>query len=189
MSKFQDPANQNPAPKPSLGPWRLARPSAWAKKWFRDPWPVGRLSSALALIILFLFCHRSSGQSYSIDWHKISGGGGTSGGGSYSLNGTIGQPEAGTVLTGGAYSLAGGFWSLYSAPTPGMPSLHVFLSGTNTAVVWWPSPSAGWALQQNSSLAATNWVSAADAINDDGRTKSIVVQAPAARRFYRLANP
>ena len=37
------------------------------------------------------------------------GGGGTSTGGVYSVSGTIGQPDAG-LLTGGSYTLAGGFW-------------------------------------------------------------------------------
>jgi hypothetical protein len=50
-------------------------------------------------------------SSYSIDWYTIDGGGATaSTGGSYSLGGSIGQPEAGS-LSGGSYSLKGGFWS------------------------------------------------------------------------------
>jgi hypothetical protein len=40
-------------------------------------------------------------QSYSIDWHKISGVGGTSTGGVYSVTGTIGQHDAGGAMTGG----------------------------------------------------------------------------------------
>jgi hypothetical protein len=55
----------------------------------------------------------SSPQSgYSIDWYTIDGGGATpagSTGGSYSLGGAIGQPDAG-VLSGGSYTLNGGFW-------------------------------------------------------------------------------
>ena len=34
-------------------------------------------------------------QQYSIGWYKIAGGGGASSGGVYSVNGTIGQPDAG----------------------------------------------------------------------------------------------
>ena len=40
-------------------------------------------------------------QTYSIDWYKIAGGGGTSTGGTYAVSGTIGQPEAGGPLTNG----------------------------------------------------------------------------------------
>ena len=50
------------------------------------------------------------GEEYTIDWHTIDGGGDTrSTGGTYELNGTIGQPDAGE-MSGGSYSLAGGFW-------------------------------------------------------------------------------
>ncbi|HUC85210.1 MAG TPA: hypothetical protein VL970_08465, partial [Candidatus Acidoferrales bacterium] len=58
-------------------------------------------------------------QSYSIDWFKIAGGGGTSSNGQFSVSGTIGQPDAGGPLTGGSFSLAGGFWALYAVQTPG----------------------------------------------------------------------
>ena len=47
---------------------------------------------------------------YDLSWYTIDGGGATvSTGGSYSLGGTIGQPDAGT-LDGGSYQLNGGFW-------------------------------------------------------------------------------
>ena len=65
------------------------------------------------------------GQSYSIDWNKVAGGGGTSTGGPYSVSGTIGQHDAGGPMTGGNYALTGGFWALISvAQTPGAPTLH-----------------------------------------------------------------
>ena len=47
---------------------------------------------------------------YSLDWWTVDGGGATSSaGGSYSLGGTIGQPDAG-ASSGGGYTLSGGFW-------------------------------------------------------------------------------
>ena len=51
----------------------------------------------------------SAGGSYTLDWYTVDGGGGTSSSASYSLSGTIGQPDA-SVLSGGSYTLAGGFW-------------------------------------------------------------------------------
>jgi hypothetical protein len=49
-------------------------------------------------------------SGYSIDWYTIDGGGATfSTGGSYSLGGSIGQADAGS-LGGGSYTLNGGFW-------------------------------------------------------------------------------
>lgn len=53
-----------------------------------------------------------------IDWYTIDAGGDTSVGGSLELTGTVGQPDAGVVMTGGGFSLAGGFWA-GAAPGPG----------------------------------------------------------------------
>lgn len=51
-----------------------------------------------------------TGGPYDLSWSTIDGGGHTfSTGGDYSLGGTIGQPDPG-LLTGGAYTLGGGFW-------------------------------------------------------------------------------
>jgi hypothetical protein len=47
---------------------------------------------------------------YDLTWWTADGGGGNSAGNGYSLNGTIGQPDAGTIASGGGYTLAGGFW-------------------------------------------------------------------------------
>ncbi len=65
-------------------------------------------------------------QSYSINWYKVAGGGGASTGGVYSVSGTIGQHDAGQPMTGGTYSLTGGFWSLIAVvQTPGAPTLYI----------------------------------------------------------------
>jgi len=51
-----------------------------------------------------------TGGGYDLTWNSIDGGGATfSTGGMYSLGGTIGQADAGT-LSGGSYTLNGGFW-------------------------------------------------------------------------------
>lgn len=42
-------------------------------------------------------------------WHTVDGGGGASQGDTFTVRGTIGQPDAG-VLRGGSYTLSGGFW-------------------------------------------------------------------------------
>ncbi|USN98702.1 MAG: hypothetical protein H6810_11130 [Phycisphaeraceae bacterium] len=53
----------------------------------------------------------ASAQPYEIPWYTIDGGGGTSAGGTFQLAGTIGQPDAGPTMTGGGFSLTGGFWA------------------------------------------------------------------------------
>lgn len=128
-------------------------------------------------------------QSYAINWHTIDGGGGTSTGGVYAVSGTIGQPDAGGPMTGGSYSLSGGFWMLAAVQTPGAPLLTIFLTSTNTAVVWWASPSTGWNLQQNTNLITTNWIAPLESITDDGTKKFIIVNPPTGNQFYRLFKP
>lgn len=50
-------------------------------------------------------------DSYELSWHTFDGGGATfSAGGAYSLGGSIGQADAG-AMSGGSYSLIGGFWA------------------------------------------------------------------------------
>ncbi len=139
------------------------------------------------LIILHsTFCFQALGQ-YSIDWHKIAAGGGTSTGGTYQVTGTIGQPDAGSAMSGGQYSVTGGFWSLIAAvQTPGSPELTVTHSG-NSVIVSWPYPSAGFVLQQNNSLSTTNWTASGLTITTTGSTNSISITAPTGTLFFRLA--
>jgi hypothetical protein len=52
---------------------------------------------------------------FDLSWNTIDGGGGTSTGGSFSLSGTIGQPDAG-AMSGGNFTLVGGFWAAGGEP-------------------------------------------------------------------------
>jgi len=143
------------------------------------------ISGAMALAALVI---PIQAQSYSISWYKVSGGGGTSTGGVYSVSGTIGQPDAGGPLTGGNYSLTGGFWSLYAVQTPGAPLLSITLTN-NTGMVYWSSPATGYNLQVNTNLATTNWVIPPETVTDNGMIKYILVNPPTGNRFYRLQSP
>jgi hypothetical protein len=127
----------------------------------------------------------SQAQSYSIDWYKIAGGGGTSTNGQYAVTGTIGQPDAGGAMTGGNYSLTGGFWSLISvAQTPGAPTLLISHSGA-TVIVYWQNVSS-WSLQQNNNLALpANW-SASGGVTTSNGTNYLNVASPAGNLFFRL---
>jgi hypothetical protein len=92
-------------------------------------------------------------------------------------------------LTGGNFSLVAGFWSLLAVQTPGAPLLTVRLTSTNTAVVLWPSSSAGFRLQERNDLDTTNWTAALEAVFYNGTNKFIIVNPPAGNRFYRLFRP
>ena len=139
---------------------------------------------AAGLWLLFA-AGKANAQNYSIEWHKIAGGGGTSTGGVYSVSGTIGQPDAG-AMTGGNYSLTGGFWSLIAVQTPGAPLLTITPAGPNV-IISWPSPSSGFGLQENPDLNPANWSAIPATNSDNGTIKSIVILAGAGNRYYRLA--
>ena len=64
------------------------------------------MKTLLALFAFALFPIAALAQSYDLSWFTIDGGGNVSTGATYSVTGTIGQPDAGT-LSGGSYSLIG----------------------------------------------------------------------------------
>src|ERR1017187_5571633 len=132
----------------------------------------------LASVIVQLTAHA---QTYSIDWYKIAGGGGTSTGATYSVTGTIGQPDAGGAMTGGIYAVTGGFWSLYAVQTPGAPLLTITQIG-NQAIVSWPPSATGWTLQTNANLATPTWGNyLGNVVNNRATTSS-----PKGNLFFRL---
>jgi len=130
----------------------------------------------------------SFAQQYSIDWYKIAGGGGTSTSATYQVSGTIGQPEAGGAMSGGGYSVTGGFWSLISVvQTAGAPALTITHSGNNVTVSW-PYPSTGWTLQQNSNLTTASW-SPSGGISNDGTNNFITITGASGNLFFKLSHP
>ena len=145
--------------------------------------PLAVLSSLLGTLTV------ATAQNYSIDWFAIDGGAGTSTGGGYALSGTIGQPDANQQpMTGGNVSLTGGFWSLSAVPRPVGPPLTIQLTTTNTARVFWPWPSTGFVLQQNTGHNTPTWVAPPQSITDNGTIKFIIVPLTG-NRFYRLFKP
>ncbi len=138
-------------------------------------------------LLALLAASSVAAQNYSIDWYKVAGGGGTSTSAVYSISGTIGQHDAGGPLSGGGYTLVGGFWAIGALQPPGAPALSISRTPTNTVVVSWPSPSTGWSVQQNNSLATANWVTPGETVFDNGTLRFIVVNPPAGNRFYRLS--
>ena len=123
---------------------------------------------------------------YSIDWFTIAGGGGTSTGGVYSVSGTIGQPDAGK-MTGGNFSLNGGFWSIVAVQTPGGPMLFVQRVG-NSVRVYWPSNATDFVLDQSLTVTGT-WSQVNFPYATNASEISITVPAPSGNKFYRLRKP
>jgi hypothetical protein len=159
-----------------MRPAKSARGLAQSKTW--------RLLYFCFLLSVFTF--RGWGQSYSIDWFKTTGGGGTSTGATYQVTGTIGQPDAGVAMSGGSYSLTGGFWSLIAVvQTAGLPNLVITCSG-NSVIISWPD-TASCTLQQNANLALANgWVTSGYTIGTSNGTNSITITPPTGNLFFRL---
>ena len=134
------------------------------------------LGAALALLLSLV---SASAQNYEIDWFTTDGGGGISSDAQYILNGTIGQPDAGT-LSGGSYTLEGGFWPGLAMPSDGKaPMLLVQFSEGNVIISWSP-PSSGFTLEQIDDLSSPSW--------SDGPAGNPTPPIPAGTgtRFYRL---
>jgi hypothetical protein len=141
------------------------------------------------IILQSSFCLRAMGQQYSIDWHKIAGGGGTSTGGTYSIGGTIGQHDARSAMAGGSYSMTGGFWSIIAAVhTQGVPNLVIQYLGPNSVEVSWPDTGV-YTLQQNSDLITGTWTASSYSIATANGTNSVTITPPTGNLFFRLANP
>jgi hypothetical protein len=145
----------------------------------------GTLKIAAACLILAAMVASAQAQ-YSIDWYTIDGGGGTSTGGVYSVSGTIGQPDAG-AMSGGPYTLQGGFWGIYAAvQTPDSPLLTVQLTATNTIRIAWEHPSTGFNLEQNPVATGGTWSSVTNIPTQVGTQWQIIITPPTGNRFYRL---
>ena len=133
--------------------------------------------------LLSSFCFSAFAQ-YSIDWHTIDGGGGTSTGGVYAVSGTIGQPDAGTTpMTNGQYSVTGGFWVLpVAVQTTNAPTLTIAKGTPGFAnISWTPATGTNWVLQERLSLTVGAWTN-----SPSGSTNPIIVPATMPVKFYRL---
>src|SRR5256885_8929585 len=92
------------------------------------------MKQLLAVLLLGLAVSAQAAASYSIDWFTVDGGGGTSTGGSYSLSGTIGQPDA-CRLSGGSYVVNGGGLGGGRA-VPGASSVGALLCHPDSFPFW-----------------------------------------------------
>jgi hypothetical protein len=140
---------------------------------------------ALSLLVPVL----CSAQQYQINWYKIAGGGGTVSNSQYTVNGTIGQHDAGGPLTGGSYSLTGGFWHALAVQTPGSPLLRLFLTATNTLVVAWPVSATGFRLQSNNALTTANWLNVTNPVNVVDGENQVSISPQGGNCFFRLVFP
>ena len=143
-------------------------------------------TALLAALLAVPVLHAQSGGSYVLNWSTIDGGGGTSTGGVYSVSGTIGQPDAGK-MSGGNFSIEGGFWGIVAVQTPGAPLLSVQRLGSAVRV-YWPTNATGFVLDQSLTVTGA-WSQVAFPYATNATHISITVPAPAGNKFYRLRQP
>jgi hypothetical protein len=101
----------------------------------KKKWITGMPRSAVSILLLMALATSVASGQYELSWYTIDGGGGRSGGGPYSLTGTIGQPDA-AYSTGGNYELLGGFW-------PGGPLCFVNFEHFARFAQYWLEPGTG----------------------------------------------
>jgi hypothetical protein len=146
--------------------------------------------------LLFGSAFIAGAQTYDLSWYTIAGGGGSSAGTNtnsvvYSVSGTIGQSDAGT-MAGGAYSLTGGFWGIIAAvQTVGSPFLTISAVSAGHVTLSWSSAFTGFTPQQNPALGTTNWT----AVNTTtfpiivSGTNNTVTLPVSGNEFFRLTHP
>jgi hypothetical protein len=136
---------------------------------------------ARLLPLLLLSPWMGAAQQFAIDWYKISGGGGTSSGGPYTVSGTIGQADAAT-LSGGNFNLAGGFWSgAVAVQQIGAPTLEILMAGPGLVTLSWTPKSTAYVLQVTDNLTAPNWQDV-----PGGSLNPITMAAGFPTKFFRL---
>lgn len=92
------------------------------------------IKTILAVIIFLLPIAAQTGGNYTITQSVVAGGGQSSAGGNFTVDGTIGQNLAGAISVGGAnnqFSVRGGFWAAESlAPTAASSSISGRITGS-----------------------------------------------------------
>lgn len=81
--------------------------------------------TACLILLLSTVAQAQTGGDFTITQSVVASGGQNSSGGNFSLDGTIGQPLAGTNSSGGAFVAGNGFWQAAFAPT----AANVSISG------------------------------------------------------------
>jgi hypothetical protein len=141
--------------------------------------PSGRF---IALAALALLTGSALLAQFSIDWHTIDGGGGTSSGGVFSVSGTVGQADAGVKMTGGPFSISGGYWAAATAiQTPGAPVLSIANAGPGQVTLSWTPDGPGFVLQESTTLAPGSWTDV------PGDLQNPVTLPTVGRKFFRLS--
>lgn len=140
---------------------------------------------AISFILISSF-HIHSAET-KIDWQTISGGGGTSAGGVFTIQGSIGQ-TTGVTASGGIYAITTGFWSFVGViQTPGAPILYI--SGTNQNVILrWKLTEKPYLLEETKNLEhpPIQWTAVDATFQTNQDFINVTLPASQGYKFYRL---
>jgi len=129
--------------------------------------------------------------SPKVAWSTLDGGGGTSRAGRFVLTGTIGQPDAAPVATGGRFRLAGGFWpALGAVQTPGAPFLNIERLQEGGLRLFWLRTTSQWILESTPTLGGLEppaWNPVPFLPQSDATHEFVVIEAVADAAYFRLA--
>ena len=146
--------------------------------------PTRALAAVLLIVLAQLTAMRAA--EYAVNWWTTDGGGGTSASadGRFSMSGTIGQPDAGT-MSGGPFTLSGGFWYSQTPPCDCRITCMPSPDG-HSLVLNWPACCAGFVLEATDALGPdANWGTVACPPGATTCTTAI----DRTTRFFRLRRP
>ena len=124
---------------------------------------------------------------FSVPWWKVSSGGGTSEGGSFTISGIIGQPESGVTSSGGNYSVTTGFWSRVNViQVDGLPELKILRSAKANVVLTWTEGEAPLTIEESPDAKPGSWSPTARQIVSVGNARQITISGATGRSFFRL---
>jgi hypothetical protein len=143
------------------------------------------------LTLAVLALERTAGAQFSLNWLTLDGGGNASSGGSFTVRGTMGQPDAAPALTGGSFRLEPGFWSGVTVlQTPGAPTLKISFIGGGLAILSWPANVSGFTLEETATVEQPNsWIATPQPVADTATEHTVTVPAVGVTKCYRLTKP
>lgn len=132
---------------------------------------------------------RAAAQTATNDWFSLDAAGAASASANYTAGSTLGQPDGGLLMSA-SYRFTGGFWALDTTPSAPPPTLFIRLVTPERVLIYWPSPSTGFVLQENDDPGDTaGWTDVPFAPDDDGTFRSITTPPSPSPRFFRLRKP
>jgi hypothetical protein len=139
----------------------------------------------------FVFAALCAGAQTNVAWQTTDGGGGTSTGGAFALEGTVGHPDGSEAMHSGVYDVQGGFWALVElVQTEGAPRLRIADISSVAVTLAWPVAGAeGYQLQRASRLAEPDWTPVSGTPSVVGDEYQLTTGPVVVKHYYRLQKP